>query len=178
MPIPGGDMKVCKNTFVGTLQIDSARIHRALLKVQSPTTRDSRGKHVPHNRIPSTTVGLIRTHIKSFPTIPSHYPRSQTNIKYLGTNLNLSLMYRLFVGHVKEKSLLEKMPRQSMYEKVFRRDFHLRFKPPRKDTCQTCDMQNIQMEAAESEHRSRSTPHIKNETINLPPQSSTCKTEY
>ncbi|KAJ8868196.1 hypothetical protein PR048_032005, partial [Dryococelus australis] len=39
-----------------------------------------------------------------------------------------------------------------MYEKDFRRDFHLRFKPPRKDTCQMCGMLNIQIKAAESEY--------------------------
>ncbi|KAJ8868197.1 hypothetical protein PR048_032006 [Dryococelus australis] len=101
-----GDMKVCKNMFPGTLQIDSARIHRALLKVKSSTTSDLTGKCVPHGKSSSVTIELNHTHIKSFPTTTSHYTRSQTNIKQLGFNLNLSLMYRLFVEDMKEKYLI------------------------------------------------------------------------
>ncbi|KAJ8887919.1 hypothetical protein PR048_007403 [Dryococelus australis] len=123
-PTSDGDMMVCKNMFAGKLQIDSARIHRSLPELKSSKTSDLRGNHVPHNKIPSATTYLIHTHIENFRTTTSPYATSQTNITYLGTNLNISLMYQLFIEDLNEKSLLEKILSQSMYQKVFRRDFY------------------------------------------------------
>lgn len=57
-------------------------------------------------------------------------------------------MYRLFVDSMKEKNI-DKIPSQSLYEKVFRRDFNLSFKHPRKDTCHTCDRLKVELKAAE-----------------------------
>jgi hypothetical protein len=139
LPMPGGDVKICKNMFMKTMQIDSARIHRALCKAKSSKLCDLRGKHVPHNKTLPTAIDIIHDHIKNFPTIVSHYTRKDTNKLYLDTNLNLSLMYRHFVEFIKQKGTLQKVPSQSLYEKIFRRDFNLSFKPPRKDTCHTCD---------------------------------------
>ena len=144
-----GDVKVCKMMFMKTLQISSARIHRAIQKTKCDKIEDRRGSHEPHNKSSFTTIDVIREHIKSFPVTPSHYTRKCTNKKYLGTNLNLSLMYRLFVEYLKEKGNRENIPRQSLYDKVFRRDFNLSFRPPRKDTCRTCDSLKIQIQVAE-----------------------------
>jgi hypothetical protein len=47
LPTPGGDVKICKNMFMETLQIDSARTHRALCKAKSGKLSDLRGKTCP-----------------------------------------------------------------------------------------------------------------------------------
>jgi hypothetical protein len=122
-----GMLKVCKNMFMKTLRTDSARIHRALCKAKSGKLSDLRGKHVPHNKTLPTTIGIIHEHIKSFPTTVSHYNRKDTNKLYLDTNLNLSLMYKRFVEYIKQKGTLQKVPSQLLYEKIFRRDFQLKF---------------------------------------------------
>jgi hypothetical protein len=50
-----------------TLQIDSARIHKALCKEKSGKLSDLRGKHVPHNKTIPATINIIHEHIKIFP---------------------------------------------------------------------------------------------------------------
>jgi hypothetical protein len=134
-----------------TLQIDSAWIHRALWKAKSGKLNDLRGKHVPHNKTLPTTIHIIHEHIKSFPTTVSPYTRKDTNKHHLDTNLNLSLMYRHFVEFIKQKVTSQKLPSKS-YEKIFTRDFNLSFKPPRKDTCHTCDSSEIQIQAEEAQN--------------------------
>nr|CAH7713317.1 unnamed protein product [Callosobruchus chinensis] len=42
----------------------------------------------------------------SFPTYESHYSRAKTASKYLGSGLNISIMYRLY----KEKCVEEQVP--------------------------------------------------------------------
>lgn len=119
-----------------------------ITKKKSGILSDLRGKKVPHNKAPESTVDLIKNHVQSFPTVVSHYCRNQSKKQYLDTNLNLSLMYRLFVDSMKEKNI-DKIPSQSLYEKVFRKDFNLSFKHPRKDTCHTCDRLKVELKAAE-----------------------------
>lgn len=148
IPSKNGDIKVCKKMFMGILQINSSKVHRALLKKKSGNLSDLRGKKVPHNKTSPSTMDSIKNHIQSFPTVVSHYCRTQSQKKYLDSKLNLSLMYRLYVDSLKEKNV-DNIPSQSLYEKVFRRDFNLSFKPPRKDTCQTCDRLKIEINAAE-----------------------------
>jgi hypothetical protein len=109
------------------VQIDSVRIHRALCKAKSGKLSDLRGKHVPHNKTLPITIEIIHGHIKSFPTTVSHYTKKDTNKHYLDTNLNLSLIYRRFVEYIKQKGTLQKIPSQSLYEKIFGRDFNLSF---------------------------------------------------
>ena len=40
---------------------------------------------------------LIKEHIKSFPVMESHYMREQSSRRFLGSNLNLTKMYELFL---------------------------------------------------------------------------------
>ncbi|CAG9827335.1 unnamed protein product [Diabrotica balteata] len=55
------------------------------------------------------------------------------------------LCLKLYVDSLREKNV-DKIPSQSLYEKVLRRDLNLRFKPPQKDSSQTL---NIEIKAAE-----------------------------
>lgn len=149
IPSPNGDIKVCKEMFLGTLQIDSARVHRALKKINSGNTSDQRGKHTPANKFTSGIVKQVHDHINSFPCYKSHYCRKDTSKKYLNSELNLSLMYRLFCDVYKSNNNNCKPPSQSFYENIFRKDFNLSFKPPKKDTCKKCDSYKIQLQAAQ-----------------------------
>ena len=64
-----GDQKniqVCK-LFLNTLRIDSACVHRALVKGKSGKLTENRGRNVPGNKLDDATEKLVHNHIKSFP---------------------------------------------------------------------------------------------------------------
>lgn len=152
IPANNIDVRVCKPFFLKTLQIDSAKVHRALKKVHLGDIKDKRGRHVPHNKLSNDRIEHVKNHITSFPSYQSHYSRKDNpNKKYLGTHLNLSLMYRLYKEKMESQNLTGEVVSQSIYEKVFYKDFNLSFKPPHKDTCKTCDIFNTRKKAILSE---------------------------
>lgn len=128
--------RVCKNALIRTLQVNAKRIARALKKYQEcDEIIDGRGQTCGgRNAVPEEIRGEIRRHIMSFPKYVSHYTRSQTNSKYLCSNLNLAKMYKLYKEKVQAPVSL------SLYRNIFYTDFNLRFKTPKKDTCKRCDL--------------------------------------
>lgn len=54
-------------------------------------------KHSPGNKIPEDNTNRIIDHIKSFPTVESHYCRNDTAKQYLEENLNVTEMYDFYV---------------------------------------------------------------------------------
>lgn len=134
---------VCKSAFLKTLQINAGRVNVAFKKDSCDTYADLRGRFIcGWNKLHSSKVEEIRSHINSFPKYVSHYTRTQTNSKFLHSTLSLALMYRLY----KEK--IENPVSVSVYKKVFYRDFNLRFKIPKKDTCKKCDHYLVKMKNA------------------------------
>lgn len=130
---------VCKMALLGTLQISDSRLTTALNKqMYCDTYSDGRGKvSGGANALPRSKLAEVRAHIGSFPKYVSHYTRAQTESKYLSSNLNLAKIYRIYVKEA------ENPVSMSFYKKVFYRDFNLRFKKPKKDTCLKCDIYAI-----------------------------------
>ncbi|XP_049799310.1 uncharacterized protein LOC126234626 [Schistocerca nitens] len=124
--------------FLNTLCVNSAKIHRALLKVKSGQLQDTRGKHEPRNKFPQERIRRIRDHINSFPCYRGHYCR-----KDLSCHLNLSLMFRLYKEPLIAENAESDIVSQSLYEKVFKTKFNLSFKLRHKDTCKKCDIFQI-----------------------------------
>lgn len=152
MPTSVGDIKVCKGIFLQTLSIDSAKVHRTLSKVSKGDLKDKRGKHVPHNKLPEERLLHVREHINSFPCYDSHYCRKDSpEKKFLKEGLNLSLMYRLYKEKILQQNLSSEIVSQSVYEKIFYKDFNLGLKPPHKDTCKTCDGYDVKLKYLESQ---------------------------
>ena len=99
---------------------------------------------------------LIKEHIKSFPIMESHYTREQSSRTFLGSNLNLTKMYELFLA---KYTSTENLPKKCSYNKVFMKNFNLGFHKPKKDQCSTCiafkhmtSEQQSKAKAAQSEH--------------------------
>lgn len=126
---------VCKKAFLRTLQISDSRVTTALRKqMYCDTYSDCRGKMSGgSNAFPSAKKDEVRAHIASFPKYVSHYTRAQTESKFLRCDLNLSKMYALY------RQDAEAPVSKSFYKKIFYKDFNLRFKKPKKDTCHKCD---------------------------------------
>lgn len=127
---------VCKVALLRTLQVSQKRITVALNKQKFfDSFADCRGKNSGGaNAFPVSKIVEVRAHISSFPKYISHYTRSQTNSKFLNSNLNLAKMYRLY------KSDAENPVSVSFYKRIFYGDFNLRFNAPKKDSCLKCDI--------------------------------------
>lgn len=125
---------VCKKAFLKTLQIGASRVELALRKQCSDEYADERGKSSGgRNAMTFQQKEEVFDQIRSFPKYVSHYCRKETNAKFLSSDLTLVKMYQLY------KSSHEKAISFSSYRRIFYENFNLRFKAPKKDTCQRCD---------------------------------------
>ncbi|KAE9522527.1 hypothetical protein AGLY_017074, partial [Aphis glycines] len=99
-------IKVCKTMFMATLGISSRAIFTTTKKMNDGILDvDKRGKHGNIGRkVDEATKDTIRTHIKSFPTVPSHYCRANNSIQFIEGSLNISMMYRLYIEMCKEQN--------------------------------------------------------------------------
>lgn len=137
--------KACRKAVLGTLQISSSRVNTALYQYENcETLTDNRGKSSGGwNALPPAKREEVRAHIDSFPKYISHYTRAKSDGMYLGSDLNLAKMYRLY------KDEAENPASESFYIKFFKDNFNLRFKTPKKDTCVKCDRWIIKKNAGE-----------------------------
>ncbi|KAK3925611.1 30S ribosomal protein S12 [Frankliniella fusca] len=130
---------VCKKCFLATLDENEGFVKRALQnKKQSysgVTRTDKRGRKPSSNKTPQSVLAKIHEHFESFPKYVSHYARSQTDKKYLGADLNVSRMFKLYNEEGNPKTSL------SVYFREFQKT-GLKFKPPAVDTCNKCDALN------------------------------------
>lgn len=135
--------EVCKQVFLKTLKIDASRVNLALRKQCCDEYVDERGKFSGgHNKMSFAKREEVFVHIESFPKYVSHYCRKVTSAKFLSHDLTLTKMYELY------KSSHEQPISFSSYQRIFYDNFNLRFKAPKKDTCQRCDRFVVQKNAA------------------------------
>ncbi|XP_050316174.1 uncharacterized protein LOC126750569 [Anthonomus grandis grandis] len=135
--------RVCKLFYLSTLDISNKLIFTATKKKDASgiLMPDMRGKHKNcGKKVTDAIKGEIRNHIKSFPTMPSHYCRAQTNKSYIDGSLNIASMYRLYKANCEE--LNKPFAKQNMYETIFNTEFNIAFYIPKKDQCMTCESLN------------------------------------
>ena len=153
-----GEKEICKKAFLKTLQINQNRIDLALQKTSNNMEIvDERGtKSGGKNKCTEDQVSKIIEHINSFPKYVSHYCRKETNANFLSPDLNLNKMYDLykaFCNNSKSVSL-------ATYKSTFYTKFDLKFKPPKKDTCVTCDTFKVKiLSALDHEKENLQTAH-------------------
>lgn len=147
---------ICKRAFCSLYQISRKKVDviKAKLKSgKSVPSKDRRGTHTnrPH-KLGDAIEQAIIAHINTFPTEESHYSRnSNPHKRYLAPNLNMSLMYRLYIDECKEQNLGENfLVNKSSYAKIFLNKFNLSFSHPKSDTCSRCDAGNSNDEHKEN----------------------------
>ena len=150
------DKDVCRQMYIKTLRISTKRVNTALLKKAAGDMDDKRGCKEPTNKLSAKRRKEVVQHIASFPRYKSHYTRAESQREFLHPDLSLAKMYELY------KDSTAKPVSLAMYKKVFYRDFNLRFKQVKKDTCKTCDTFKVlsegrdkateDLEAAKREH--------------------------
>ena len=156
-------IRVCKKFFLTTLDIGKKTVEYALKKQEHGTYQgsDMRGKASSANKIPEECVKIVHEHIKSFPTMESHYTRKKTKRKYLSSDLNITKMYTMY----KEKCLHENQkPVSAKYRDIFCKSYNYSFHKPKKDQCSFCNLYQQQkingtlspeMEESYKEHQIR-----------------------
>lgn len=141
LQIKGEAIRVCKDFFLGTLNISQKPVYTAHLEVDE-VKKDKRGKQ--GSRKLDDRKEEIIDHIKKFPVVDSHYCRKITKRKYLDSNLSVAKMYRLYALWCQENA---KSPvKLSYYRYIFTNEFNYGFHMPKKDRCLKCEKYRIKKE--------------------------------
>lgn len=143
---------VCATAFRSVLSISTKRLHTAVESVTPTGTPrvDRRGKHVPKHAMPASRKNLLERHVKSFPTVSSHYTRAKSPLmQYLDTDMTLKMffLYKEWLFDTNE----DKEPVKFSYYKKVVRGYRLGFKPPNTDTCSKCDRYEVSKKDASTE---------------------------
>lgn len=109
--------------------------------------------------IPEHVKKQVHDHIESFPKQISHYSRTRSSRQYLSADLNLTIMYDLYLKKFEPEAYRlkqDKLPFQpkisyDFYGRYFRENFNISFGRTRKDTCKKCDTLENRIQSAESE---------------------------
>ena len=133
-------VKVCKKFYLHTLAINEGVAHHVLSNVSGEgiLKRDSRGKHNKNNRLPDSARQGVKEHINSFNRVESHYCRKDSVREYLGEDLSLAAMYRLYLKWCTEKKISVPAMKWCYYH-IFNHEFNLGFHRPKKDQCDLCE---------------------------------------
>lgn len=118
--------------FLHTFDVSIKTVKSALTK-NSP---DKRGKHSNRRRLNQVLLDSVKTHIKRFPVVESHYCRVDTRRKYLNEDLNVAQMHRLYLMEHDKADPNTATLRQ--YRDIFNTYFNLGFFKPKKDQCFIC----------------------------------------
>ena len=131
-------IRVCKEFFLKTLDIGQDTVYVALNKnTQFGAASSSlRRQRTPSNKFSDETQQRVTDHIGSFPTMESHYARSQTNKKFLDSGLNVRKMYELYEQQCLDENI--KPVSETYYRHIFHTEFNLSFHVPKKDYCDFC----------------------------------------
>ncbi|GFO46251.1 DNA repair protein rhp54 [Plakobranchus ocellatus] len=155
----GQKQTVCKKFYLATLGIKQDIVFGAIRKVTETgaVTHDQRGAHENHPTLEVHVLQSIKDHIKSFPSVPSHYCRKTSDKQYLEDNLSLATMYRLYKEHCTKEGIT--CAKEASYKRIFYRDFNIAFHQPKKDQCDECQAYGNITEPTE-EQKEQQTAHL------------------
>ncbi|GFO39008.1 hypothetical protein PoB_006551300 [Plakobranchus ocellatus] len=149
--VGGQEHELCMSAFMSVHSIGKKRLTRLKQSKNHPTPpRDLRGLHGKQPCTPEDLNIKIRQHIRSFPTITSHYSRQMNpNKRYLHPNLNIKRMWLLYLGQnePEEKNKyctgknadMRPKVHYSLYKGLFFSEVNLGFGRPKSKTCLNCD---------------------------------------
>ncbi|CAG9763718.1 unnamed protein product [Ceutorhynchus assimilis] len=159
-------VKVCRTAFCSLHGIHKSRVLRICHSRASGSLleKDKRGKHQNRpNKVPDEVVATVKNHIESFPARESHYSRNKNKKKFLPAELNVKKMYELYLEKydfdqyslLKNHQKIKPKVTYDFYYRFFTQNYNLSFGYPRSDTCSSCDVMKIRIEAASTEEERR-----------------------
>lgn len=130
--------RVCKKMFEATLVISDKMIRNSIVSLTSEGVLKtlSQGKHNNQKKILDELKLDVLKHIDSFPRIPSHYLRAQTQREYIDGSLSVSTMYKLYVINQNQNG--KECVLQHVYYDLFNHQRNIGFFQPKKDQCTVC----------------------------------------
>lgn len=144
------DLQVCKQMYLNTLGIGDKWVRTAIKKKRDNSgaiSVDGRGRTKRPNPERIAMKNDVIAHIKSFPTVESHYCRKDCKARFLPENLSRRKMWSMYKIEISSKQpTLENgdaaKPRLiaslRVYRKIFREEFNIKFLRPKKDQCPKC----------------------------------------
>jgi len=101
LPTNVGKVRVCQKFFCATLELKPRSVRKYLeVRAQNHVVvaglADRRGRHEPSSKTSAWKCDLIRKHIAKYPSVESHYCRSNSTCQYLDAGLGISKMYDHF----------------------------------------------------------------------------------
>nr|CAD7426840.1 unnamed protein product [Timema monikensis] len=151
--LPGGsDVRVCLKTFCNTFGVTPRRVQLLGEKILAGKMDSSDQRGGPRRTLNNIEwTDKIVEHIKSFPTIESHYARKiYPNKLFLSPDLNVSRMYRAFLEKYCSECLPGRPPvTRQWYNEIFLLRFNLSFARPKVDTCSTCDSLAVKIKSGD-----------------------------
>ena len=131
---------------MGLHGIAASRLKKKVLNFDS-NIADKRGKHANHPKISEDIRNLVREHIRKFPARESPYSRLKNeHKKYLDSSLSIAQMHRMFVS---ENPAFARTVQYWLYQNIFNYDFNISIGFPRSDICDKCELQQVNIKAAE-----------------------------
>lgn len=125
------------NTFSVTEKYLSTVLNKKLSGNSGIVTSDKRGKHPLANTTPLEVIEGVRSHINMFPRYESHYSREKNKREYLGSEINITTMFKMYGDECNERGNTKCS--EWKYREIFNKEFNLSFHPPTNDTCDICD---------------------------------------
>ena len=155
----GDERVVCREVFVNIHGITVGRVqHLAFYARTSPTPpTDKRGKHSNPRAMQNDIKKQIHAHIKSFPTMESHYGRAHTakGRKYLSSYLSVATMHELYLQKY-EPEEFAKLQRGETANPVVKYEYYLEYFNTQTDTCGVCDELTVKIrDAKDAAEKSR-----------------------
>lgn len=85
----------------------------------------------------------VREFLEKFPKYRSHYSAKRSDKKYLPMGLNLRILHKLYIEFCTEKEVNHISA--ALFNRIFRDDYNLSFKPIRQDVCNLCTQLKISL---------------------------------
>lgn len=141
-PSTNSKKRVCLKFLCSTLSISHRVVEICMKRVSECGTyigHDGRSGKKPPNLTLEVNINYVKEHIDSFPRVESHYCRKDSKKLYLSSELNISIMYRLYKN---EFCINKQINPVSCF--VYSKIFHsyepaLSFFIPKKDQCHICN---------------------------------------
>jgi len=162
--VDGTRIVVCKIFFLHTYSVSERMIMTTSNEVTESGHVLPEGRRLPSaKRVALDIKKDIRSHIRKFPTVDSHYCRQSSKRQYLPQELTLNEMYRMYLSECVQSN--KKAGKKWLYYEIFNKAFNCGFFRPKKDQCDFCLKYEHMDEMSRADLEDKMKDHLRNKTL-------------